>query len=69
VSDGMIILQNEGGSQNFSAGQFGYVPNMKAPPVIVPPNPAVQFTPPASFLAPSGQAGGIGKSGGAACTI
>jgi hypothetical protein len=69
VSDGMIILQNEGGSQNFSAGQFGYVPNMKAPPVIVPANPAVQFTPPPSFLAPSGQAGGIGKSGGAACTI
>ena len=69
VSDGAIILQNQGGSQNFSAGQFGFVPNANAPPVVVPPNPAVQFTPPASFLAPSGQAGGIGKSGGAACTI
>jgi len=69
VSDGMIILQNQGGSQDFSAGQFGYVPNANTPPAIVPPNPAVQFTPPSSFLAPSGQAGGIGKSGGAACTI
>jgi hypothetical protein len=69
VSDGTIILQNQGGSQNFSAGQFGYVPNANAPPVVVPPTPGVQFTPPPSFLAPSGQAGGIGKSGGAACTI
>jgi hypothetical protein len=69
VSDGMIILQNQGGSQNFSAGQFGYVPNANVPPVVVPPTPGVQFTPPQSFLAPSGQAGGIGKAGGAACTI
>jgi hypothetical protein len=69
VSDGMIILQNQGGSQNFSAGQFGYVPNVNTPPVVVPPTPGVQFTPPQSFMAPSGQAGGIGKSGGAACTI
>jgi FecR-like protein len=69
VSDGMIILQNQGGSQNFSAGQFGFVPNLNTPPVVVPPAPGVQFTPPSSFLAPSGQAGGIGKSGGAACTI
>jgi FecR-like protein len=69
VSDGAIILQNQGGSQNFSAGQFGFVPNLNTPPVVVPPAPGVQFTPPSSFLAPSGQAGGIGKSGGAACTI
>ena len=69
VSDGMIILQNQGGSQNFSAGQFGYVPNANTPPAVVPPTPGVQFTPPQSFLAPSGQAGGIGKAGGAACTI
>jgi hypothetical protein len=70
VSDGMIILQNQGGSQNFSAGQFGYVPSFTAPPVIVPPSAGVQFTPPPSFLAPGGgAAGGIGKTGGAACTI
>jgi FecR-like protein len=69
VSDGTIILQNQGGSQNFAAGQFGYVPNANAPPVVVPPTPGVQFTPPSSFLAPSGAGGGIGKSGGAACTI
>jgi hypothetical protein len=69
VSDGMIILQNQGGSQNFSAGQFGYVPNLNAPPMVVPPSPGVQFTPPPSFLGPGGQVGGIGKTGGAACTI
>jgi hypothetical protein len=70
VSDGMIILQNQGGSQIFNAGQFGYVPSFNAPPVILPNNPGVQFTPPASFSgAPTGQAGGIGKTGGSACTI
>ena len=69
VIDGLIHLSNKGGSQQFSAGQFGYTPNLNQPPVILPANPGIQFTPPPSFLAPSGQAGGIGKAGGSACTI
>jgi FecR-like protein len=69
VLDGVINLSNKGGSQNFSAGQFGFTPNFNQPPVIIPVNPGIQFTPPPSFLGPSGQAGGIGKSGGSACTI
>jgi hypothetical protein len=49
VSDGAIIVTNNGGSLGFSAGQFGYVPNMSQPPVIVPHNPSLQFVPPPSF--------------------
>lgn len=70
VTDGIIVLTNSGGSQNFAAGQFGYVPNATQPPVIVPANPGVQFTPPPSFQAPSAlPGGGIGQAGGLACTI
>lgn len=49
VIDGLIKVSNPSGSSNFSAGQFGYVPNMNQPPVIVPKNPGIQFTPPPVF--------------------
>ena len=49
VSDGMIIVTNQGGALNFAAGQFGYVPNVTQPPVIVPNNPGLKFTPPPVF--------------------
>ncbi|NNG22375.1 FecR family protein [Telluria aromaticivorans] len=49
VSDGMIVVTNSGGALNFAAGQFGFVPNMTQPPVIVPNNPGLQFTPPPAF--------------------
>jgi hypothetical protein len=71
VLDGVISLTNQGGSQNFSAGQFGYTPNFNQPPVVLPANPGIQFTPPPSFCAPPFQGGamGVGKSGGLECTI
>jgi hypothetical protein len=49
VIDGLISLANPVGSQSFSAGQFGYVASPRQPPVIVPPNPGLHFTPPPSF--------------------
>ncbi len=49
VLDGMIHVTNPGGSSNFAAGQFGYTASMTQPPVIVPSNPGIQFTPPPSF--------------------
>jgi len=58
VLDGVINLTNGGGSQNFSAGQFGLVPSFKQPPVVLPANPGIQFTPPPSFTALSGPKGG-----------
>jgi hypothetical protein len=49
VIDGMINLSNQGGTQSFAAGQFGYTPSFNQPPVIVPSNPGLQFTPPPAF--------------------
>ena len=54
VTDGAIIVTNNGGALGFQAGQFGYVPNVNQPPVIVPSNPGIQFVPPPSFDAGSG---------------
>jgi hypothetical protein len=53
VIDGAINLSNKGGSQNFSAGQFGFTANMRQPPVILPANPGIQFRPPPAFSSPS----------------
>ncbi len=49
VLDGMIHMTNSGGTQTFAAGQFGYTRAMQSPPVIVPSNPGLRFTPPPSF--------------------
>jgi hypothetical protein len=62
VLDGMIVVTNNGGSLGFQAGQFGYVPNLNQPPVMVPANPGLQFVPPPSF---NGNAPGPLASGGA----
>lgn len=51
VLDGMVHLSNGGGSQSFSAGQFGFTPGMSLPPVVLPQNPGMQFTPPPAFNA------------------
>jgi len=72
VLDGMIHLSNGGGSQNFSAGQFGYTPNFQQPPVILPANPGIQFTPPPTFSSsspgPAGNSAG-GKSAAVDCEV
>lgn len=49
VLDGLIHVTNQGGSTNFSAGQFGFTASPVQPPVMVPKNPAIQFTPPPAF--------------------
>ena len=49
VLDGAIHLSNGGGTQTFAAGQFGYTANFQQPPVIVPTNPGLQFSPPPAF--------------------
>ncbi len=49
VIDGIINLTNKGGSQSFAAGQFGYTASIVKPPVVVPVNPGIQFSPPPAF--------------------
>jgi hypothetical protein len=54
VIDGLIHLTNSGGTQSFAAGQFGFTPSRNQPPVIVPTNPGLKFTPPPTFSTPAG---------------
>lgn len=62
VLDGMIHLSNAGGAQSFTSGQFGYTSNLNQPPVVLPANPGIQFTPPPAFSVPnSPQAGSAEK--------
>jgi hypothetical protein len=49
VIDGLIHVSNPAGAQQFSAGQFGYTRSTSTPPVIVPTNPGLKFTPPPMF--------------------
>lgn len=73
VLDGMIQVTNPGGSTSFNAGQFGYVPNINQPPVIVPSNPGIRFVPPPAFnSAQSGQSNQSGSGAGsktASCEV
>ncbi|UGQ45005.1 FecR family protein [Massilia endophytica] len=67
VQDGAIMVQNPGGTAQFSAGQFGYVPSVTQPPVVVPPNnPGLQFTPPPSFNSSTGPTASSGPGQGSA---
>jgi hypothetical protein len=72
VLDGAIVVTNNGGSLGFQAGQFGYVPNLNQPPVLVPPNPGLQFVPPPSFnTGATGPAapGGVQDHGAVDCIV
>jgi len=62
VLDGLIHVTNPSGTSNFSAGQFGYTASVKQPPVLIPKNPAIMFTPPPAFtqLPSSGSGSGGG---------
>jgi hypothetical protein len=72
VLDGAIVVTNNGGSLGFQAGQFGYVPNLSQPPVLVPPNPGLHFVPPPTFnTGPTGPAapGGVQDHGAVDCIV
>jgi len=71
VLDGTIHVTNGGGTQNFTAGQFGFTPGFQQPPVILPTNPGMQFTPPPSFSSTTGSQGGTGggKPGDVNCQV
>jgi FecR protein len=71
VLDGAIHVTNGGGTQNFTAGQFGFTPGFQQPPVILPANPGLQFTPPPSFSNNAGSQSGNGsaKPGDVDCQV
>ncbi len=53
VIDGLINVQNSGGSLSFAPGQFGFTPSFFQPPMIVPKNPGMLFLPPPAFQSTS----------------
>ncbi len=73
VTEGAIVVTNNGGSLGFQAGQFGYVPGVDQPPVIVPQNPGLQFAPPPSFsgggTGPQAPGGGAAEKQGVDCIV
>jgi hypothetical protein len=70
VLDGTINVTNGGGTQNFTAGQFGFTPGFQQPPIILPTNPGMQFTPPPTFSTTGGTQGGTGgKPGDVDCIV
>ena len=71
VVDGMISVANSGGTQNFTAGQFGFTPGFQQPPVILPTNPGMQFNPPPIFSSTGGtqNGNGGGKPGDVQCVV
>ncbi|MES2077497.1 MAG: FecR family protein [Pseudomonadota bacterium] len=71
VLDGLIHVANPAGTSSFSAGQFGYTPSFRTPPVLLPVNPGIQFTPPAAFSQPTGPgtAGAGTKSNAVDCVV
>ncbi|MCP2009702.1 hypothetical protein L1274_003431 [Duganella sp. HSC-15S17] len=72
VLDGLIHVTNPAGTSNFSPGQFGYTPNFRQPPVLLPVNPGIPFTPPPAFnqsTGPSGSGAGTNKSNTIDCEV
>jgi hypothetical protein len=57
VLDGLVVLSNKGGSLQFSPGQFGFTPSFTVPPVMLPQNPGLKFTPPPVFSSSTGPQG------------
>ncbi|MQA19106.1 FecR family protein [Rugamonas rivuli] len=71
VLDGLIHVTNPSGTANFSAGQFGFTPSFRTPPIILPANPGIPFTPPPAFSQSTGPSSstGPGKSNTVDCEV
>ncbi|MFZ6767291.1 FecR family protein [Undibacterium sp. Di26W] len=71
VLDGTIFLKNDAGLLEVSAGQFAYAISFSKPPVLLPNNPGMQFSPPVSFPAGNSQenASNEKKSGSLICEV
>lgn len=69
VADGVIVVSNTGGSQEFRMGQFGYVQNIQTPPVQVPPGQGTQVTLPPQALNQQILGGTVGTSSSLECAI
>lgn len=72
VTTGQIVVSNPGGTLDIVAGQFGFTPNFRQPPVLLPTNPGIPFTLPPVFNAspgPSASNSTPGKSNNVDCEV
>jgi hypothetical protein len=69
VSDGAIIVTNAGGSKEFKVGEFGYVQDVKTPPVQVPPGQGTEVSLPPQALNQQILGGTVGTRSVLECTI
>lgn len=71
VLDGTIFMKNSGGTLDVTGGQFGFAVNFNKPPIILPHNPGMQFSPPANFHANlnQGNAKNDGRSDNFICEV
>lgn len=49
VTQGAIVVANDGGKQEYGVGQFGFVSDSKTAPIVVPPAQGVSVTMPTSI--------------------
>lgn len=68
VIDGAINVSNPAGAQVFTVGQFGFTSSFTQPPVALPNDPGLQFTPPPSF-SNTNENGGGDKSDAIDCEV
>ena len=71
VTTGQIVVSNPGGTLDIAAGQFGYTPSFKQPPVPLPSNPGMQFNPPVfnPSRVPTASSTTPGKSNNVDCEV
>jgi hypothetical protein len=69
VTSGAITMSNRAGTVQINAGQFGFVANQNALPVIVPPQQGIQVTMPNSIANNKGGGRGIGKRDDVECKM
>ena len=72
VTTGQIVVSNPGGTLDITAGQFGFTPSFRQPPVLLPTNPGIPFTLPPVFNASTGQSASNttpGKSNNVDCVV
>lgn len=69
VSDGRIVVTTQAGSREFGIGEFGFVANLGALPVQVPPEQGFRVEAPRQTLSQSIGAGAVGKTQDLECAV
>jgi hypothetical protein len=69
VADGSVTLTTRAGTIELKVGDFGYVQNVNAPPVQVPPQQGVKVTLPQAAVTQAVAGGSVGKAGDLECKI